>query len=178
MVGIIQPGDMRSIPTVRLWSVITNGYTDLIFKAVLSRNGKPDRIEGPNRLQSQLFASTPTWMARLERIPKYRKVDMKKNGQVPEPTHGFRANRWPSWRTCARRWPSSLIPGMPRLTSRSLRRPCRDLRNDATTEERVWAESRLVDAARRSDRADIVKAAEARLQPLKHLLAEEKKGRF
>ena len=54
----------------------------------------------------------------------------------------------------------------------------RDVRNDATTEERVWAETRLIDAARRSDKADIVREAEARLQQLKHLLAEEKKGRF
>ena len=43
--------------------VLTNGYTDLVFKARLSRDGNPDRIEGPNRLQSVLFAVTPTWMA-------------------------------------------------------------------------------------------------------------------
>ena len=34
--------------------VITNGFTDLIFKAPLSRNGNQDRIEGPNRLQSRV----------------------------------------------------------------------------------------------------------------------------
>ena len=69
--------------------VITNGYSDLIFKAVHSRNGNLDRIEGPLRLQSQLFAVSPTSMARLEKIPKYRKVDMKKNREVPEPTPGL-----------------------------------------------------------------------------------------
>ena len=47
---------------------------------------------------------------------------------------------------------------------------------DADTEERVWAESRLIDAALRAGKADIAREAEARRTPLSRLLAEEKKG--
>ena len=54
----------------------------------------------------------------------------------------------------------------------------RDLGNDAGTEERVWAESRLVNAARQANKADIARGAESALAQLKHVLAEEKKGHF
>jgi len=44
--------------------VITNGYSDLIFKAVPSRNGNLDRIEGPLRLQSQSATQEPVRLSR------------------------------------------------------------------------------------------------------------------
>jgi hypothetical protein len=156
--------------------VITNGYTDLIFKAVLSHDNQ-DRIEGPNRLQSQLFNITPTWMALLERIPKYRKVDMKKNGQVPEPALGFGKSL--AYMASVRQAVAEFSdPRYALLDLKIAQAALRDMPNYATTEERVWAESRLVNAARRSDKAEILKEAEARLQQLKPLLAEEKKGRL
>jgi hypothetical protein len=156
--------------------VITNGYFDLVFKALLSRNGNLDRIEGPLRLQSQLFAVSPTSMARLEKIPKYRKVDMKKNGQVPEPTPGL--GEWLAVMAAMRKAVAEFSdPRYAPLDLKIAHAALRDLRNDATTEERVWAESRLLDAARRSDKADITKETQARLEPLKRLLAAEKQGR-
>ena len=36
-----------------------------------------------------------------------------------------------------------------------------NLRNDAYTEERVWAQSRLVNAARQAGKTDLARAAEA-----------------
>ena len=109
-----RPRDMWSIQNGALVVVITNGYSDLIFKAVLSHDNL-DRIEGPNRLQSQLFAITPTWMARLEKIPSIGRSIGKQTVKCRNPRQGL-ANRSHSWRACARRWPSFLIPGMPRLT--------------------------------------------------------------
>ena len=69
--------------------VITNGYSDLTFKARLPGDRNPDRIEGPLRLRSQLFPSSPTWRARLERIPVYRKVDIKKNDETAKSEPGL-----------------------------------------------------------------------------------------
>ncbi len=157
--------------------VITNGFTDLVFKSTLSRNGNQDRIEGPNRLQSVLFAAAPTWTARLERMPTYRKVDMKKNGQTPEPPAGLGQSLvlLASVRQAVAEFSD---PRYAPLDLKIAQAALRDLRDDATTEERAWAESRLADAARRSAKTDIVREADARLQRLKQLLAEEKKGHF
>ena len=102
---------------------------------------------------------------------------MKKNGQVPEPTPGFGKSL--AFMASVRQAVAEFSD--PRYTPLDLKiaqAALRDLSNDADTEERVWAESRLIDAARRSAKADMVRETEARLQQLKHQLAEEKKGRF
>ena len=79
MVGINETKGYVEHSEGALVIVITNGFSDLVFKSRCSHDDNPNRIDGPNRLQSQLFALTLTWMARLEKIPKFRKVDMRKD---------------------------------------------------------------------------------------------------
>jgi hypothetical protein len=175
LVGLIPVWGYAGHSERELVLLLTNGFTDLVFKAVLSGVGNPQRIEGPNRLQSQLFPFAPTWMARLERLPKYRKVDMKTNGRAAENTGGLGESL--AFLAAARKAVAeySDLRYAP-LDLKIAQAARRDLRDDATTEERAWAESRLLQAARQSGRVDLVRNAELRLEPLKRLLAGEKKG--
>ena len=155
--------------------VITNGYSDLTFKARLPGDRKPDRIEGPLRLRSQLFPSSPTWRARLERIPVYRKVDIKKNDETVKSEPGLGGSL--AVLAAMRKAVAEIAdPRYAPLDLKIARALLQDMSIDADTEERVWAESRLIDAALRAGKADIAREAEARRTPLSRLLAEEKKG--
>ncbi len=176
LVGLIPVWGYAEHSERALVLLLTNGFSDLVFKAVLSGDGNPQRIEGPNRFQSQLFPFAPTWMARLERLPKFRKVDIKTNGREVEPTGGLSeslAFLAVTRKAVAEYFDVRYAP----LDLKIAQAACRDLRNDATTEERVWAESRLLQAARQSGRADLARNAELRLEPLKRLLFGEKKGK-
>ena len=153
--------------------LLTNGFSELVFKADLAWQAQAGRIAGTRRIRLPRIPSSPTSMARLEKVPAYRQVERK------EPTRQ-RASRGPRRNAGG---PGGGRKAMiqfadPRYAPLEVKIAQEALKACPETRPRpsgCWPSRDCSSAARQAGKADLAREAEVRLDRLKRTLAEEKK---
>jgi hypothetical protein len=163
--------------------VLTSGFADVTFKGVSTPDRRAARIEGacqlrlPHpRMTNPVVTTNP---ARLERAAPAKTEESKtpapgsatvKGTQPATGKGGLLAALAEQRKAAAITTDPSYAPLELRIAQAALR----ELRRDATTEERAWAESRLATAARQAGQAQLADARQEQLSKLRALIDREK----
>ena len=154
--------------------LMTNGHSDLVFKAELPGKSQTERIEGYIRLRLPDFAITPSSTGRLEKLPAYRRVERREPGQAAE--HALGLGETLAAMAAARKAAAGFADlRYVQLDIKIAQDALKTLPIDAITGERVLAQVRLLDAARQAGKVELAREIEVQLDRLKRTLAEEKK---
>ena len=149
--------------------IVTSDQADLIFKAILPKEGATDRISGIFQFG---MASAPFPLISEGRLERTRETKIaERKPQEPDQKREGLGGMFLELQQ-RRKLTSDLQDQRYKpLDLRIAVAAARDLPKDATSATRAWATRRLVDAAKRAGTPDL--AAEVRLERLKAMIVEE-----